>query len=195
MPGIALAIVEPWAVPIFRGHPRRAKRFAWAMLATAVACWALYCYWDFNVQTTAIHHALGRRSLVSALFGMALLAALIALQLGVGKIPRIIDNRWTNFMGERSYAFYLMHIAVILGVVSLLGADAGTPTLIAGMLLIGFPVTVALSALSWKYYESPFLERRLPWAPGLRPTAAPAHVVAADAPEPVDPQPAAATRA
>jgi peptidoglycan/LPS O-acetylase OafA/YrhL len=198
LPGIALAIAEPWAVPIFSGHPRRAKRFAWAMLATAVLCWALYCYWDFNVQTTAIHHALGRRSLVSALFGMALLAALIALQLGVGKVPRLIDNRWTNFMGERSYAFYLMHIAVILIVIDLLGADAGTPTLIAGMLVIAFPVTVALSALSWKYYESPFLERRLPWAPGLRPTAAPVHEVSSDGGpadpldpvDPVDPQPA-----
>jgi peptidoglycan/LPS O-acetylase OafA/YrhL len=201
LPGIALAIAEPWAVPIFRGRPRRAKRFAWACLGVAVLAWALYCYWDFNVQTTAIHHALGRRSLVSALFGMALLGALIALQLGVGRIPRVIDNRWTNFMGERSYAFYLMHIAVILGVIDLLGADAGTPALIVGMLVIAFPVTVALAALSWKYYERPFLERRLPWAPGLRPTAAPAHEVAdpgadpPDAADPAAPQPAAATRA
>ncbi|HTN25642.1 MAG TPA: acyltransferase [Solirubrobacteraceae bacterium] len=189
LPGIALAIAEPWAVPIFRGNPRRAKRFAWSMLAAAVLCWALYCYWDFNVQTTAIHHALGRRSLVSALFGMALLAALIALQLGVGKIPRIIDNRWTNFMGERSYAFYLMHIAVILLVIDLIGADAGTPALIVGMLVIAFPVTVALSALSWKFYERPFLERRLPWAPGLRPEKDSAHEVADPAPDP-EPQPA-----
>jgi peptidoglycan/LPS O-acetylase OafA/YrhL len=115
---------------------------------------------------------------MSALFGMALLSALIALQLGTGKVPRWADNRWTNFMGERSYAFYLLHVAVILEVVNIFGADAGTPTLIAAMLLVGFPVTLLLSALSWKYYERPFLEARLPWAPGLRPTTEPVHEVA-----------------
>src|SRR3954447_10182086 len=30
LPGVALAIVEPWAVPIFRDRPQRARRFAWA---------------------------------------------------------------------------------------------------------------------------------------------------------------------
>jgi peptidoglycan/LPS O-acetylase OafA/YrhL len=187
LPGVALAIVEPWAVPVFRDNPQRARRYACAAVGVAFLAYVLYCYWDFNVQTTAIHHALGRRSLMSALFGMALLSALIALQLGVGKVPRIIDNRWTTFMGERSYAFYLMHIWIILEVVNLLGADAGTPELIAGMILIGFPVTLLLSALSWKYYESPFLERRLPWAPGMRPAKDVAHEVAAE------PEPAPAT--
>jgi peptidoglycan/LPS O-acetylase OafA/YrhL len=190
LPGVALAIAEPWAVPIFRDNPRRAKRFAWAAVGVAFAAYVLYAYWDFNVETTAIHHALGRRSLMSAIFGMALLAALIALQLGTNKVPRWADNRWTNYMGERSYAFYLLHVAVILEVVNIFGADAGTPTLIAAMLLIGLPVTLLLSALSWKYYEKPFLERRLPWAPGLRPTTEPAHEVAAPAePEPPAPRP------
>jgi len=168
LPGVALAIAEPWAVPVFRGHPRRARRFAWAAAGVAFLAYVLYSYWDFNVQTTAIHHALGRRSLMSALFGMALLAALIALQLGTGKAPRWLNNRWTNWIGERSYAFYLLHVWIIFEVIGLVGADAGTATLIAVMLGLGFPVTLALSALSWRYVERPFLERRLPWAPGLR---------------------------
>jgi len=155
-------------VPIFRGHPQRARRFAWAAVGVAFLAYVLYSYWDFNVQTTAIHHALGRRSLMSALFGMALLAALIALQLGTGKAPRWLNNRWTNWIGERSYAFYLLHVWIIFEVIGLVGADAGTATLIAVMLGLGFPVTLALSALSWRYVERPFLERRLPWAPGLR---------------------------
>jgi peptidoglycan/LPS O-acetylase OafA/YrhL len=196
LPGVALAILEPWAVPVFRGHARRARRFAWAAVGVAFLAYVLYCYWDFNVQTTAIHHALGRRSLMSALFGMALLAALIALQLGTGRVPRWADNRWTNFMGERSYAFYLLHVWIIFEVINLVGADAGTPELIAGMLVIGFPVTLLLAALSWKYYERPFLERRLPWAPGLRPTAEPVHEVAdpnPDADADAEPRPAPTT--
>lgn len=184
LPGVALAILEPWAVPIFRDNPQRARRFAWAAVGCAFVAYVLYCYWDFNVQTTAIHHALGRRSLMSALFGMALLAALIALQLGTGKVPRWADNRWCNWMGERSYAFYLLHVWIIFEVINLVGADAGTPQLILGMLLIGFPVTLLLSALSWKYWERPFLERRLPWAPGLRPAKDAAHEVTEPEPEP-----------
>jgi peptidoglycan/LPS O-acetylase OafA/YrhL len=183
LPGVALAIVEPWAVPIFKDNARRAKRFAWAMVGVAFVAYLLYCFWDFNVQTTQIHHALGRRSLMSALFGMALLAALIALQIGTGKVPRWADNRWCNWMGERSYGFYLMHVWIIFEVINLVGSGAGTVTLIVAMLAIGFPVTLLLASLSWKYYERPFLERRLPWAPGLRPDPHAAH-------EQADPKPA-----
>ncbi|MEA2155235.1 MAG: hypothetical protein QOE11_1375 [Solirubrobacteraceae bacterium] len=193
LPGVALAIVEPWAVRAFRDRPRRARRFAWAAVGVAFLAYVLYCYWDFNVQTTQIHHALGRRSLMSALFGMALLSALIALQIGTGRVPRWADNRWTNWMGERSYAFYLLHVWIIFEVINLVGADAGTVPLIAAMFGIGFPVTLLLSALSWKYYERPFLERRLPWAPGLRPAKSVAHEVADPAADPDpdrDPQPA-----
>jgi peptidoglycan/LPS O-acetylase OafA/YrhL len=175
LPGVALAIAEPWAVPIFADRPRRARRFAIAAVGLAALAYVLYCVWDFNVETTQIHHALGRRSLMSALFGMALLAALIALQLGTGKVPRAFDNRPCNWMGERSYAFYLLHVWVLLEVVALVGADAGTPTLFAAMILIGFPVTLAASALSWRFVERPFLERRPPWAPGLRPDPDVAH--------------------
>jgi peptidoglycan/LPS O-acetylase OafA/YrhL len=183
LPGVALAIAEPWAVPIFRDQPRRARRFAFAAVGIAALAYVLYCVWDFNVATTQIHHALGRRSLMSALFGMALLAALIALQLGSGKVPRWADNRWCNWMGERSYAFYLLHVWIIFEVINLVGADAGTAVLFAAMIGIGFPVTLALSALSWRFVERPFLERRLPWAPGLRPAPDVAHEQADPEPE------------
>jgi peptidoglycan/LPS O-acetylase OafA/YrhL len=185
LPGVALAIAEPWAVALFRGRPRRARRFAWAAVGVAAIAYVLYCAWDFNLATTQIHHALGRRSLMSALFGMALLAALIALQLGTGRVPRWADNRWTNWMGERSYAFYLMHVWILFEVINLVGADAGTAVLFAAMIGIGFPVTLVLAALSWRFVERPFLERRLPWAPGLRPDPHAAH----ERPDPETPPP------
>jgi peptidoglycan/LPS O-acetylase OafA/YrhL len=194
LPGVALAIAEPWAVPVFRDQPRRARRFAWAAVGIAALAYVLYCVWDFNVETTQIHHALGRRSLMSALFGMALLAALIALQLGSGKVPRWADNRWTNRMGERSYAFYLLHVWILFEVINLVGADAGTAVLIAAMIGIGFPVTLVLSALSWRFVERPFLERRLPWAPGLRPAPGIAHEQADPSADPDrEPRPATTT--
>jgi len=187
LPGVALAIVEPFAVGFFRGHPQRARRFAWAAVAFAVLTYVLYAAWDFNVQTTAVAHALGRRSLLSALFGMAIIAALLVQQLGTERAPRWLDNRWANWMGQRSYAFYLLHIWVFFEIINIAGADAGTATLVVLLLVIGFPVTVAGAALSWNFVERPFLERRVPWAPGLQPAAGVAHEQAAGAPEPEPP--------
>ncbi|HEX8157665.1 MAG TPA: acyltransferase [Solirubrobacteraceae bacterium] len=191
LPGIALAVLEPFAVPWFRGRRRRARHVAWALAGVALCAWVLYAHWDFNVQTTAIHHALGRRSTMSALFGAALVAALIALQLGGDRAPRWLDNRWCNWLGERSYAFYLLHIWVLFEVINLFGSDIGTAPLFALMVVVGFPLTVVLAALSWKFVERPFLERRLPWAPGLRPASDSAKEEAAPAPD-REPAPSAA---
>lgn len=192
LPGVALAVLEPFAVPYFHGRPRRARRFAWAMAVIAALCWVIYAHWDFNVETTAIHHAVGRRSLMSAIFGAVLLAGLIALQLGGERAPRWLDNRATNWLGERSYAFYLLHIWVFFELIRIVGADAGTATLWVVMVTVGFPLTLLLAALSWRWVESPFLERRLPWAPGMRPVAAVAHQSAAEPTAGVAGEPAAA---
>ncbi len=184
LPGVALAVVEPFAVPYFRGHAERARRFAWACVGLAIVCWLLYMKWDYNAGTTQIHHALGRRCILLALFGMCLIAAMIALQLGTNRAPRWLDNRWTNWLGERSYAFYLVHVVVIFVLIAIVGADHSPVLLGMIFLLVGFPISVGLAGLSWKYIERPALERRLPWAPGLRPEKGKAHEVADPTTEP-----------
>ena len=184
LPGVALAVLEPFAVPYFRGHPRRARRFAWAAVAFAVVVCLLYMRWDYNSGTTQIIHALGRRSVLVALFGMALIGAMIVLQLGTGGTPRWLDNRATNWLGERSYAFYLVHVVVIFALLAITGSDHSPVLLGAILFLFGFPVSVGLAGLSWTYIERPCLERRLPWAAGLKPEAGKAHEVADPKTEP-----------
>jgi peptidoglycan/LPS O-acetylase OafA/YrhL len=175
LPGVALAVIEPFAVPWFRGHPQRARRVAWGAVAVAVIAWFLYIKWDYEVGTTQVHHALGRRSVLMAIFGMALIGGLLALQLGTDRAPRWLNNRWTNWLGERSYAFYLLHVWVFFELIHIVGADTEPVLLGAILLLVGFPISVGLAGLSWKYVERPCLERRLPWAPGLRPEQGRAH--------------------
>ena len=177
LPGVALAVIEPFAVSYFRGHPRRARRFAWAAVAVAALACLLYMQWDYEAGTTQIHHALGRRSVLLALFGMALIGAMIALQLGTDRAPRWLDNRVTNWIGERSYAFYLLHVWVLFEIIQMAGAETDPVLLGAIMFLVGYPVSLALAGLSWRYVERPCLERRLPWAPGLRPMQDRAHEV------------------
>jgi peptidoglycan/LPS O-acetylase OafA/YrhL len=177
LPGVALAVIEPFAVPWLRGHPRRARRLAWGAVGVAIVAWVLYMKWDYEVGTTQIHHALGRRSVLLALFGMSLIAAMMALQLGTGGAPRWLNNRWTNWIGERSYAFYIVHVWVLFEIIHVVGADTPPVLLGAIMFAAGYPLSVALAGLSWKYVERPCLERRLPWAPGLRPEKDRAHEV------------------
>jgi len=192
LPGVALAVVEPFAISHLRGRPARARRIAWAAAATAALAGLLYIAFDYPGHTTAIHNALGRQALMTAVFAGAVLAGLLALQIGTGRAPRWIDNRVMHYIGERSYAIYLLHIWVLFEVINIVGAGAGTPELIAAMVLVGFPVTLALASLSWRFVERPALERRLPWArseaagpgahSGLRPDSEPALVPAGVAP-------------
>jgi peptidoglycan/LPS O-acetylase OafA/YrhL len=168
VPGIALAALEPLAAPLLIGNPRRAKRVAWGLVATAALAWALYAKWDYATQTTALHSALGRRALMAIVCSGAVLAAVMAWQLGTERAPRWLCSRTIDWVGERSYAVYLIHVWILFEVIAIVGAGAGTTTLIITMIAIGLPVTLALSALSWRYVERPFLERRVRWAFGER---------------------------
>ena len=168
IPGIMLAAAEPLVAPRLRANPKQAQRIAYALGAVAILAWALYANWDYAVQTTALHHALGRRALMAVVCAGAALAAVIVWQLGTERAPRWLDNRPIRYLGARSYAIYLIHVWVLFEVIDVVGADAGTTTLVLAMIAIGLPVTVGLSALSWRFVEQPFLQRRVRWAFGER---------------------------
>ena len=196
VPGIALAALEPLAAQRLIGQPRLAKRLAWAAAAIAFGAWALYSAWDYSAQTTALHHALGRRALLAVLFSGAVLASVMAWQLGTERSPRWLASRAITYVGERSYAVYLLHVWILFEVINIVGADTDTTTLALAMIAIGLPVTIVLSALSWRFVERPFLERRVRWAfgerrpgPGAPAGAAPAAASADGSALALEPQP------
>ena len=193
IPGIMLAAAEPLVAPRLRANPRQAKRLAYALGAVTVVAWALYANWDYAAQTTALHHALGRRALMAAVCAGAALAAIIVWQLGTDRAPRWLDNRPMAYLGARSYAIYLIHVWILFEVIDLVGADADTTILAIAMIAIGLPVTIALAGLSWRFVEQPCLQRRVRWAPGLRPVPDVAHAVPAPPAEPDREQPTTPT--
>ncbi len=166
VPGIFLAALEPLAAPYLRGNPRRATRLAWALFATAALAWVLYSSWDYAAQTTALHHALGRRALMAIVFSGAVLAAVMAWQLGTERSPRWLATRTIRWLGERSYAIYLLHVWVLFEVIAIVGTGTSTTTLAIAMIALGLPITLGLSQLSWRFVEQPFLQRRVRWAAG-----------------------------
>ena len=69
-------------------------------------------------------------------------------------------------MGERSYSFYLVHIWVLLELEHALGDGESIATRVVVMTLVALPLTTAIAALSYRYVERPFLERKRKVAPG-----------------------------
>src|SRR5918998_958897 len=107
-----------------------------------------------------------------------LFAGLVVLQIGTGRAPRVFANKAMLWLGARSYSFYLVHIWVLLELDHLLGRNDSIETRVAIMGLIGFPLTVLSGALSYRFVERPFLERKQrttqhappePAAPALEP--------------------------
>jgi peptidoglycan/LPS O-acetylase OafA/YrhL len=160
MPGVAVAIIEPLIAPRLRGNARLAKRIAWASFAAAALAAVVYASSDYDVRQTPIHHALGQRALIAALCTGALIFGMVVLQLGTDRAPRLFANRLMLWMGARSYSFYLAHIAVLLEIDHLLGTGESIATRVVIMAAVGLPVTTAIAALSYRYVERPFLERK-----------------------------------
>ncbi|MEA2129359.1 MAG: hypothetical protein QOJ85_2250, partial [Solirubrobacteraceae bacterium] len=160
MPGVAVAIVEPLLAPRLRGNARLARPVAWAAFAAAAVAAVVYAASDYDVRQTPIHHALGQRALLAALCTGALIFGLVVLQLGTDRAPRLFGNRLMQWMGARSYSFYLAHFWILLEIDHALGRGESIATRAAIMAAVGLPVTTAIAALSYRFVERPFLERK-----------------------------------
>ena len=186
MPGVAIAVVEPLLAARLRDNPRPARAIAWGAFAFAALAAVAYAVSDYDPRQTPIHHALGQRALLAALCTGALIFGLLVLQLGTGGAPRLFANRLMLWMGERSYSFYLAHIWVLFEIEHALGDGESIATRVVIMTLVATPLTTAIAALSYRYVERPFLERKRkvvaggegPGGSGLPPDARSAPVAA-----------------
>jgi peptidoglycan/LPS O-acetylase OafA/YrhL len=160
MPGVAIALVEPLLAARLRDRARPARIVAWGAFASAAVLAVVYAATDYDPRQTPIHHALGQRALLAVLCCGALILGLVVLQLGTGRAPRLFGNRVMLWMGERSYSFYLVHIWVLFEIDHALGAGESIATRVAIMAAVALPLTTAIAALSYRFVERPFLERK-----------------------------------
>lgn len=160
MPGVAIALAEPLLAPRLRDRARLARTIAWAAFACSALLAIAYAATDYDPRQTPIHHALGQRALMAALCTGALILGLLVLQLGTNRAPLLFGNRLMLWMGERSYSFYLAHIWVLFELDHALGGGESIATRAVIMTAVGLPVTTAIAALSYRYVERPFLERK-----------------------------------
>ncbi|HVF78350.1 MAG TPA: acyltransferase family protein, partial [Solirubrobacteraceae bacterium] len=160
MPGVAIALAEPLFAVRMRERPREAVTIAWVAFAFAALAAVVYTFTDYDPRQTPIHHALGQRALLAVLCTGALMLGLLVLQLGTGRAPRLFASRLMQWMGERSYSFYLVHIWILLEVDHVLGGGESIAARVAIMLAVALPLTTAIATLSYRYVERPFLERK-----------------------------------
>jgi peptidoglycan/LPS O-acetylase OafA/YrhL len=160
MPGVAIALAEPLLAARLRDRPRPARALARGAFAFAALAAIAYASTDYDSRQTPIHHVLGQRALLAASCTGALILGLLVLQLGTGGAPRLFANRLMLWMGERSYSFYLVHIWVLLEIDHALGTGHSIATRLAIMAAVALPITTAIAALSYRFVERPFLERK-----------------------------------
>jgi peptidoglycan/LPS O-acetylase OafA/YrhL len=149
-PGIALAIVEPILAP--RLGPSLARWLVPVLVSLALATFVVCCF----ISPAEI----GIREVISTLGAGALVAAALLRQWATGGSWRLVDNRVMNWIGERSYGVYVLHMLVLAEVHKLVfrtSSGWGGWVLVTGATV---SLSLVAAALSWRFVEAPALRLR-----------------------------------
>lgn len=162
-PGIALATVEPLVRPHVQGRSWGPVA-ALGILAVAVGGYMVHVYAEMGNRY---------QLLFSAIACGALLAAPLLLQWATGRSWSALDRGWLHWLGVRSYGIYLSHVLLISELRFITRGIESVALAVAVVFPLTFAGACVLGALSYRYVELPFLERRMPWRRGAT-AAAPA---------------------
>jgi len=151
MPGIALAAIEPFALERVRGLP-----FMRVVPTVMLVLGVLSMY---HVALAAQPVYAGFRVSLGA--GLIVGGALLR-QWARGDCWRFLDNRVLHWIGERSYSIYILHFIAqreVFKFADKQGMQPGSKSLII-LIISTTAVTVAASAVTYRFVEQPFLRRR-----------------------------------
>lgn len=183
-PGVALATVEPLVRDRFRGRTA-GRQLAWALVAAGIAAFVLLVY--------RVEPGPGvLRNLLTWACCTSLVAAPLVWQWTTGGCWRALDNRLLHWVGIRAYGIYLVHVLLIFELRPLVEQAGSTWAAIALVLPLLLLLACTAGALSYRFVERPFLDRRLPWRTASGEPAVPAPPVEAPAPPIAAPKPAVA---
>jgi peptidoglycan/LPS O-acetylase OafA/YrhL len=153
-PGIALAALEPVLRPRLEGR-NITRQLGWGFLALAGVAFLTASYAvDFgsNIQENC----------ASFVVVGALLAGPLLMQ-WCGQTTRVLDNGLLHWVGKRAYGIYLAHVLVIHELHDMTASLSSMRVALVTTLPLVLLISAALGALSFRYVERPFLERRAPW--------------------------------
>ena len=147
MPGVALAALEPFARSVARGW-----RYAWGVAAGALTVGLVVLFMAPDQADSP-----GWRGAFIAVGITGVVGAALLLEWSGRRPWRLLDNRPLHWLGERSYAIYLLHVPVIAELVLL---EPGRRWNVAVLWLVTMVLVCLGAALSWRFVEQPFLRLR-----------------------------------
>lgn len=140
---------------------RWAYRLMLAGLAGVAVIWAVRGkYWLLDPVVQMFGYT------ANIVFGAGLLS-LLAFRDNGWIVRALFVNPVVRWLGARSYAAYLLHFPIAIGVQRLLEARGSEP--FDGILttwVITAVLTMVLAELSWRYWEKPWLSLRHRYQPG-----------------------------
>jgi peptidoglycan/LPS O-acetylase OafA/YrhL len=177
LPGVALAAVEPVALPALRGKGW-ARWLALAVLGAGLMTFVVLAdSADFmgRPETVGTLRRLAENLVV--VFGPGVLMAAALIQQWAGRpCPRALDNAVFRWLGERSYSLYLFHMVPVLAFTDelvQLADDMGVWPMLGVAMVVELAILVPLGELSYRFVERPFLSlKRRRRSVSLRPVPA-----------------------
>jgi peptidoglycan/LPS O-acetylase OafA/YrhL len=153
-PGLALAALEAPLRRRLEGN-RHGPRIALALMAAALIP---FVYWVASIRKPdmALHYLAG------CAIGTLVVGAPLVRQWSDGRCWRALDNRPLQWLGERAYSLYLIHLVVLTELVVPMHRAFG-PNALLFYVPAGLAVLIPLTALSFELLERPFMARRTAW--------------------------------
>ena len=153
-PGVILACAEQrWAREL--EGTDKAKWIAYGLLALGLV--ALFVY-----SGTAPYRR-RRLAVLASVAVPSLIAAPLVFQWATGRCWRVLDNRFLQWLGERSYGFYLFHLIIVLELYNHVMSGTGAWGGLALGLAVFYPLALIAGHLSFTLIEKPFLGLRHGW--------------------------------
>lgn len=151
--GALLAKKRNMLVQWFVRLPHLEKWFlmALALLFYSEPCWLLPLIANLNLVDLVLNNGLREGGEFFTTAGVCLI---IIASLSAKKISFILTAQPFEFLGAISYSLYLYHAVCLKVIVTLLNGHLP----VASLLLISFVVSVAVSALSYRYVEIPSIQ-------------------------------------
>jgi peptidoglycan/LPS O-acetylase OafA/YrhL len=154
VPGLVLASIEP-LIPARLPHARLLRLLGAVIAAAGIS--ALCAYDSLLPKLTsllAVSPNVAWR-LYLALMSSAIIGGPLLYQWAGGGCWRILDNRLLRWLGTRSYAFYLIHFAVLIYLAEKLHGIGSFEVELLAIAPAGFALTSLLSELSYRVVELP----------------------------------------
>src|SRR4051794_31950539 len=172
-PGVGLAIIECVARDRLDGRAL-GRWIAWALVAIGVTAFVAHTWYVDG------HRA---QNLLAGIAVGSFLAGPLGWQWATRGCWRILDRPFMHWFGIRAYGIYLTHVLVLFELRHVAKNFNSLPVGILVMFPLILGISTVLGALSYRWIELPFLQRRLPWRTA-KPPAEPIAAPSAAPPEP-----------